>query len=274
MGKRILTAAIALPILIFIVWLGGLWLTALIAVVAGLGAWELCRLATACEKKPVLPLAVILAVVFAVSYHLFPEPRYPENMEFPAMFPALIAVLAAVNLTFMHRTSGRLGDTLATLSIAMVLGGTLFHAPLLRDFDLFSRVEGRSWFIFLLGVTFAGDAVAYLTDKAIGSHNLTADRTWKGAIGGVLGAVVFGVFLSSALALGVPAPVAAFVSGILAIAGYGGAKFITKMKRMSGVENTGRLLPGYGGILDRTGSLMWSLVVLYHLVAFFSGSTS
>ena len=195
-------------------------------------------------------------------------------MEFTAMFPALLAVLGAVVLYVMQRISGRLGDTLVTLSIAMVLGGTLFHAPLLRDFDLFAGDEGRSWLIFLLWVPFVGDAAAYLTDKAIGSHSLTADRTWKGVIGGVLGAVVCGVFLSSALDLGVPAPVAAFVSAILAIAGYGGAKFITKMKKTSGAEHTGRLLPGYGGILDRMGSLMWSLVVLYHLVAFFSGSTS
>ena len=151
MTKRILTAAIALPILIFIVWLGGLWFTALIGVAAGLGAWELCRLAAGWGKRPVLPVAVVLAAVLAISYSLIPDLKYPENMEFTAMLPAVLAVLSALVLLLKHRVRGLLGTVLSTLCIAMVLGGTLFHAPLLRDFDLFSGDQGRSWFIFVNG---------------------------------------------------------------------------------------------------------------------------
>ena len=92
--------------------------------------------------------------------------------------------------------------------------------------------------------------------------------------GGVLAASVCGVYLNSALDLGAPAPVAAVMSAILGIAGQAGAKFIIKMKRTAGVKYTGRLLPGYGGILDSMGSLMWSVVILYHFVAFFSGSSA
>ena len=164
MGKPVLTAAVALPLLLIIVWLGGLLFAALVALAAGLGAWELCRMAGSWGQKPVMPVAVVLATVLAVSYHFIPEPKYPENMEFTAMVPALFAVLAAVVLLLTHRLRGQLGRILVTLCIALVMGGTLFHAPLLRDFDLFRVDEGRSWVIFLLGVTFVTDTVAYFVD--------------------------------------------------------------------------------------------------------------
>lgn len=83
-----------------------------------------------------------------------------------------------------------------------------------------------------------------------------------------------GVFLGSALNLGTLAPVAAVTSAILAISGRAGAKFITKIKRTAEVEYTDRLLPGYGGVLDRVGSLVGSLIILYHVLAFSSGSTA
>ena len=162
MAMRILTAAIALPVLIFIVWLGGLWFAALIAVPAGIGAWELCRMAGGSEKRLVMPVAVVLAVILSVSYHLIPDPKHPENMELVAIFPALLAVIAAVVLTVIHRPGGRLSGTLVTLSIALVIGGTLFHAPILRDFDFLPGEldDGARHIFFLLGVTFAADTAA------------------------------------------------------------------------------------------------------------------
>ena len=276
MAKRILTAAIALPVLTFIVWLGSLWFAALIAVVSCLGAWELCRMATAWGQKPIMPFALVLATVLAVSYHCIPGPKHPENMEFIAMIPALAALLAVVVLMFMHSIEGRLGVILVTLSIGLIIGGALFHAPILRDFEFFRDEldDGARWIFFLLGVTFAADTVAYFVSRAIGSRRLNQNTTWGGAVGGILAAVVCGVFLGSALDLGAPAPIAAVVSVILAISGQLGAMFVAKLKRMSAVENTGRLLPGYGGVLDRMGSVMWGVVILYHLVALSSGSTA
>ena len=276
MTRRILTASIALPILIFIVWLGGLWFAALIAVAAGVGAWELCQLATAVEKRPLMPVAVLLAIGLSISYHFIPAPRHPENMEFIAMVPALAAILAAIVLLRVQSLRGLSGRLLATLCIALIIGGTLLHAPILRDLEFFPNELslGIRWILFLLGVTFAADTTAYFTDRAIGSRRLRLDKTWRGAIGGILAAVVCGVVISSALGLSAPAQTAAVASIILAIVGHVGAKFIIQMKRTAGVEYTGRLLPGYGGILDRMGSLMWSLVILYHLVALASGSTA
>ena len=274
MSRRILTAAVALPLLLIIVWLDGLWFAALVGLAAGFGAWELCRMAESWGQKPVMSVAVVFATVLAVSYHFIPEPKYPENMEFTAIFPALLAVLAAVVLLPTHRLRGQMSRVLVTLCIALVIGGTLFHAPILRDFDLFRDDEGRSLVIFLLGVTFVADTVAYFVGRTMGSHRLTPDKSWEAAIGGILGAMICGVFLASAFDLGMPTPAAAIVSAILGMSGQIGAMFEAKLKRTANIESSGRLLLGHGGIMDRMGSLMWTLVILYHLVALASGSTA
>ena len=185
-----------------------------------------------------MPVAVAVAALFSVSYHFIPDPKYPGNMEFIAMIPALAALLAAVVLMFGHRIRGQLGLIGTTLSVGLIIGGTLFHAPLIRDFEWFSEELdlGARWIFFLLGVTFAADTVGYFANRDIGSLWLNPNGRWGGTVGRILAAVVCGVFLGSALNLGTPALVAAVISAILAIAGQAGGKFITKIKRTAEVE--------------------------------------
>ena len=276
MGRRILTAAVALPVLLFVVWQGGWWFAVLIAIAAAIGAWELSGMAESWGQKPFMSVAVVLAAAFAVTYYFIPGPKYPENMEGVAIFPALIAVSAAVAMLLAHRLRGPLSHILATVCIILVIGGTLFHAPLLREFDTFSANAGLLWVIFLLGVTMATDTSAYLVGKAIGSHklapNVSPNKTWEGAVGGFLGAVAVGVCLNSVMDLGAHTSVAVLGSAVLGITGQLGDLFESKVKRIAGVKDSGRLFPGHGGILDRMDSLMWNVVVLYHMVALTTGS--
>ena len=276
MGRRILTAAVALPILLFVVWRGELWFAALVTLAAALGAWELSRMAERWGQKPVMPVAVVLAAALAVSYHLIPEPNYPENMESVAAFPALLAVSAAVLMLLARRLRGPLGRALITCCVILAIGGTLFHAPLLRGFDSLSANEGLLWVIFLLGVTFATDTAAYFVGRTIGSRklapNVSPNKTWEGAIGGFLGAVAAGAALNMALGLDAHIIIAALGSAILGVTGQLGDLYESKLKRLADVKDSGALFPGHGGVLDRMDSLMWNVVVLYHLVALTSGS--
>ncbi len=275
-GRRILTAAVALPPLLFLVWRGELWFAALVALVAALGAWELSRMAERWGQKTIPALTAVLAAALAVSYHFIPGPKYPENMEGIAAFPALLALSAAVVILLTHRIRGPLGNLLATVCIVLVVGGTLFHAPLLRAFDSFSASEGLLWIIFMLGVTFATDTAAYFVGRAIGSRklapNVSPNKTWEGAIGGFLGAVVCGILLNTALDLGAHTAIIALGSAILGVTGQLGDLYESKLKRLACVKDSGRLFPGHGGVLDRMDSLMWNVVVLYHMVALTSAS--
>ena len=276
MGRRIITAAVALPVLLFVVWQGGWWFATLIALAAGLGAWELSRMAEAWGQKTIPALVSVLAAVLAVSYYFLPGPKYPENMEGTVMFPALLALSAAVVIPLAHRFRGPSGHVLATVCITLVIGGTLFHAPLLRAFESFSANDGLLWIIFLLGVTFATDTAAYFVGRAFGSRklapNVSPNKTWEGAIGGFLGAVVCGVGLEAMLGLNADLPTVALMSAVLGITGQLGDLYASRLKRLAGVKDSGRLFPGHGGMLDRMDSLMWNVVVLYHLAALTSGS--
>lgn len=275
-GRRILTAAVALPPLLFVVWQGGWWFATLIALAAALGAWELSRMAESWGQKTIPALTAVLAAALAVSYHFIPGPKYPENMEGVAAFPALLALSAAVVILLTHRIRGPLGNLLATVCIVLVVGGTLFHAPLLRAFDSFSASEGLLWIIFMLGVTFATDTAAYFVGRAIGSRklapNVSPNKTWEGAIGGFCGAIACGVGLEAILGLDADLLTIALMSAVLGVSGQIGDLYESKLKRLAGVKDSGRLFPGHGGVLDRMDSLMWNVVVLYHMVALTSAS--
>ena len=276
MSRRILTAAVALPPLLFVVWQGGALFAALIALAAALGAWELSRMAEAWGQRTIPAVAAVLSAALAASYYFIPEPKYPENMEGAAMFPALLALSAAVVMLLTHRLRGPPGHILATVCIILVIGGTLFHAPLLREFDSFSADEGLMWILFLLGVTFTTDTAAYFVGKAIGSRklapNISPNKTWEGAIGGFLGAALCGVLLNTALDLGAHPALAALGSAVLGITGQLGDLYESRLKRLAGLKDSGRIFPGHGGVLDRMDSLMWNVVVLYHMAALTSGS--
>ncbi len=276
MGRRILTAAVALPVLLLIVWQGGWWFAGLIAIAAAIGAWELGRMAEAWGQKTIPVVVLVLTTALAVSYHFIPGSEYPENMEGVAAFPASLAITAAVVILFTHKLRGLLGNALATVCIVLVVGGALFHAPLLRAFDSLSANEGLSWIIFLLGVTFATDTAAYFVGKAVGSRklatNVSPNKTWEGAIGGFCGAIACGVGLEAILGLDADLPTVALMSAVLGVTGQLGDLYESKLKRMAGVKDSGRIFPGHGGILDRMDSLMWNVVVLYHMIALTSGS--
>ena len=299
MGRRIVTSAVALPILLFVVWQGGWWFAALVALAAGLGAWELSRMAEGWGQRPVIPLAIVLSAGLPLSAHFIYGPMsLPGAENLPGVIAPLALVSAAMTL-FVHRIRGIGGRVLASCCIIGVVGGTLFHAIPLRSLDwvnvgpgpsLLVRVEegqvfrsldfwypdGLSWIVFVLAVTFATDTAAYFVGRVFGSHKLapsvSPNKTWEGAIGGFCGAIVCGAGLEAILGFDVNLPTVALMSAILGITGQLGDLYESRLKRLAGVKDSGYLFPGHGGILDRMDSLMWNVVALYHIVALTSGA--
>ena len=136
-GRRI-ASTVAILVVLVTIWVGGVLLAVAVGLAAAFAAIALGRMAGAWGQGPLTSVAAVLAAALSVSYHFTPEPREPENMEMLAAIPALIALLAAVALLFAHRIRGPGARVLTTICIAALVGGTLFHAPLLRSFGLFS----------------------------------------------------------------------------------------------------------------------------------------
>ena len=301
MKTRILTAAILLPLVLFALWTEGLPYEILLYGSAAIAAWELTRMTAAWGQ----PAFRIPAVILSVALPLYSNLLYDltllqssasipvENMETAARVAALLALMGAAALLTAHKLRGIPGRLLATFCVPAVIGGTLFHLTALRSLDrwtfglgpspfiddglgnLFHTLdrwapEGLSWIIFLLAVTMATDTAAYFVGRAIGKRKLAPEispnKTWEGAIGGFCGAVAIGVAIELTLGLTADLPTVALMAATLGIAGQLGDLFESKLKRRANLDDSGTIFPGHGGILDRMDSLIWNLLILFHMV--------
>ena len=256
---------------------GGAWFAVVVGLAAAVAAIGLSRMAEAWGQKPFTLIAASLAAATAVSYHFIPGPRDPENMETLAAIPALLALLAAVGLLFAHRLRGPGARVLATCCIAALVGGTLFHAPILRSFGPFSDDEGRWLILSLLGITLVAIGVTDIVDRKFDptrvAPGMRPNRTWKGAAAGVLGAVLFGVVFNRFPDGGAVPATAAVAYATLGVAAQLADLFFERLKRQAGDGASAWTFPGWR-VLNWMFPLMWTVVVLYHFVAGFSGSTA
>jgi phosphatidate cytidylyltransferase len=148
---------------------------------------------------------------------------------------------------------------------ALYVGGLLAFIPLVRRLD-----QGVGWIFVLLASSWLGDTGAYFAGRAFGRHKLaprlSPKKTWEGAIGGFFassaGAVLFGLLFG----LDTPWIVVAALGGVLDVFGVLGDLAESMLKRAFGVKDSGGILPGHGGILDRVDSVLFAAPVLYLVV--------
>ena len=287
LSRRIVTAAVGLPILAVAVWHGGIF-TILAILAAAVGAWELCRMAKAWGQPPYTPVAVAGAAACAGAWWII-DLTAPVGLWVAAedsrgtLMAASLAGTALSALMLVRGRAGgggRAGRAAATLWTALLVGGTMFHATTLRngpDGGVWNGADGAVWTLFALAVTFAADTGAYFVGRAFGKRKLaptiSPNKTWEGAVGGLLSAAAVGAALGALLANGDPPPqvyarqaispalialAAGAAGGALAVAALFGDLYVSKLKRRAGFDDTGTLFPGHGGILDRMDSLMFT----------------
>lgn len=269
--RRIATAAVALPALLAAVYFGGYAFAALAAAAAAVGAWELCRMSKARGVAPFVPLAVALAAGCAIA-GLWANDLPPAGFR-TAMAASLAAMAFSALFLVRARGGGWLGRAAATLSAALLVGGAMFHATTLRESS-----EGVFLILFALAATFASDTGAYFVGRAFGSRKLapaiSPNKTWEGAVGGLLSSTAAGALAGAAAHLASPydlpdltlfLPISGAVGGALGIIGQFGDLYVSKLKRKAGFDDSGSIFPGHGGILDRMDSLMFSATAMAYL---------
>jgi phosphatidate cytidylyltransferase len=257
--SRLVVAAVLLPAVLGLVYLGGWWLWVL-AVAAGLIAQhELYRMA-----RPLRP--VVLAGFAGTILALLGA----QLGGIPWMTAGFLSTLA---LAFVLKG---ISDTRQSLTVAVgttVLGVAwiglgLGHAVLLRSIP----EHGRLAVFTVLLTVFAADAFAYFTGLLIGRHKLapvlSPGKTWEGLVGGTIVAILLPFFalyhqhfltVGEALALGV----------VIAIVAPLGDLFESALKRDMKVKDSGRLLAGHGGMLDRLDALLFTSIASYYLIRAF-----
>jgi phosphatidate cytidylyltransferase len=155
----------------------------------------------------------------------------------------------------------------------LYVGWLLSYFVALRGI-VFAGIEeaGRNWVFLALFATFGSDTAAFFAGRAVGRHHLapriSPGKTWEGAIAGVLGAILVSLLFT------IPSPVnlplsywqAVLLGSLVSIFGQLGDLVESLFKRNMRVKDSGKLLPGHGGALDRIDSVVFAGVVVYYYV--------
>jgi phosphatidate cytidylyltransferase len=265
--KRILTAVILIPLVLVLILWGPLWLQMLAAwIIAELALYEYLVLADACGAR--VPRWLVLAccaALFAVAYWTL---------------PLLLAAVGISALTLLGVCSLRspleriLPDAAAGFFGLIYVVLPLVFAPLLTV-----QENGTSLLLFLLVVVWAGDIVALYVGRSMGRQpmapRLSPKKTWEGAAGSVVGSIAAGLGIVlcggrlyrhgiEMLFYAQPWWYWTGMAILLNVAAQIGDLLESAIKRGAGVKDSGTLLPGHGGVLDRIDALLLALPVLWY----------
>jgi len=256
--QRVLTAAVLLPLLLLAVWkLEGLPLYLVFSVVALAGSWEWAAL----MRKPMMPFRIRMVVMTALLL--------AAGWELPGLWPRLMlaAVLVWLVIAVMILISSR-RESLPPVPGASVTG---ILGPLLLMFTAISTVVLRSgehgvWpLLYSLFLVFVADTGAYFAGRQFGRHKLapaiSPGKTIEGAAGALMLCALWAWFAGSwAFGLTGAARFGLLAwSMLVALLSISGDLLESLMKRSAGLKDSGRLLPGHGGVLDRIDSVMAAL---------------
>jgi phosphatidate cytidylyltransferase len=239
------------------------WLTLLVAIWGALAALEFYRAVKATQATPLTGFGVMWILLFIISPHC--------NWSYinPLLLTSAV-VLPPIWLLARRRKEGAFLDWAWTVAGILYIGWLLSHFVALRELD-----SGRGWVLFALFTTFASDSTAYFIGRDWGKHHLAPSispkKTWEGAISGVAGAIIISPLLVTLLDLPIGYGAAVLLAIAVSIFGQIGDLFESLFKRNTGIKDSGNMLPGHGGFLDRMDSIVFAGVVVYYYVILFGG---
>jgi phosphatidate cytidylyltransferase len=265
--KRILTALVLIPLVLLLVFLGPKWLFALLtAGVAALAAWEYLGMAERTGARPPR-VAVVVAIALLFAGHF----EYPDLTS--SIF-GLLALALLVYSVFASPVERVMADATASVFCFLYTGLTLLAIPALRD-----ETNGPSLVAFLFCAVWAGDIAALYVGRAFGRHKLaptiSPNKSWEGSIASVAGSMLaVGALLalaayletwnSAKLTFGEDLWYWLALAAVLNIVAQVGDLAESALKRSVGLKDSGNLLPGHGGILDRIDALLLAAPILWY----------
>ena len=283
--KRVVTALVLIPVVLVLVFLGPQWqwlFSVAVAGVAALAGWEYLNLTRHRGTHP--PRAATLVALMALFATHF---VWPDAEHLLATF-GLLGLGLLVYCTFFKPVQEVIGDASASIFCLLYTGLTLLALPALRQ----PPDGSSSVLLFLLLVVWAGDISAYYVGRTLGRHklapSLSPGKSWEGAAASVVGSILIaaglvglatilqaprGSVLLSWMERACPAAVLSYpdelwywlmLAVVVNVTGQVGDLAESALKRSAGVKDSGDLLPGHGGVLDRIDALLLAAPVLWY----------
>ncbi len=255
---RLLTAAVALPVVLAIVIFAPDG--AFAAFIAILGLWGLYEIAAMTHSRDPRSIA-ILAVAGAAP--LFILLALGDGGLWIIPVAVIVAMLWLVVAVAMRGPAGGPGGPILAALGALYVGVLYPYFAMLRNLR-----GGIPTIILMLLLVVASDSGAYFVGSAIGRTKLaprvSPKKSFEGAIGGLVAAVIAGIILRRWLAPGWSIAAIAAISAAIAILAQAGDLAGSAFKRTAGVKDSGWIFPGHGGLIDRTCSLVFAAVFTYY----------
>jgi phosphatidate cytidylyltransferase len=261
--KRWITSILVLPFLILLIAKGKpVHFAILIGAVCILTLGEYLSIAFAATQRrwttnPIALLAMVagIVIIFAAYHHL------PLNVLGVMAFNLIL--IGALSL-FQYKNWPLVVDVM----YKQVLG--VLYIPVFLSYLVMIRCEpsGKLWIFLLLCIVFSGDVGQYYFGTYLGKHKLcpavSPGKTWEGSIGGLATNLVIGSILKYFFLTHLPWASCLFMFLFMGVAGQVGDLFESELKRRVNIKDSGKILPGHGGILDRIDALLFVAPVVYY----------
>jgi phosphatidate cytidylyltransferase len=261
--KRVITAAVLIPLVLLLLLKGSfIVLVAATALVAELATWEYLFIADCQGSRRILVL-IAIAVIFAATF-------FSPSLILPAL--GLCSLVLVLVCSFGLPLERVLRDSAFSVFPLLYIGLTLATLPL-----LWVQADGPSLLIFLFCVVWTGDIAALYVGRNFGRHKLapqiSPNKSWEGSAGSVAGSLLIAVLLvflaswpGSKAALHFPGPLIGWLglAVLLNVFAQVGDLVESAIKRGAGVKDSGAMLPGHGGILDRIDALLLAAPALWY----------
>ncbi len=250
-GLRAASAIVLAPAAVLATWAGGFWFLALVLIGTVLLAIEWASMSAPRDGRAVAAAVTAALFVAALLVHF----------DFTALGLVALVIGAGAAGVFARM---RRNDGLDAAYGVLYLGWPIVLLIWLRDVD---SSEGLYWTVLVFAVAWSADVLAYLVGSTVGGPKLwprfSPNKTWSGFCGGLVAGMIAGGVMAGWLEMGRLTVLWGSVLGLAAaLATMGGDLWESALKRRFGVKDTGTLIPGHGGLLDRVDGLMFAIVVV------------
>ena len=258
--KRVISGLLFLPVFYLVTWvLPPVYFTALVLAAVAVGQYEFYRMAQAQGSHPLqVPGIAVGALMVLEFYH----PLVPALGTFLPVAASVLLIMIA-RLFSPRPVDGAIEDVASTF-----LG--VFYVAMLFAYQVGVRTgeDGKQWLVFLYFIIWASDIGAYSIGIPFGKRRLYEKISPKKSVEGLLGALVASAAMALLCRVWFMPPIGAgeavAIALMLAVVGTVGDLVESLFKRAAGVKDSGTIIPGHGGILDRMDSMLFAAPVLYY----------